>query len=516
MDPKYAALNEKSGQAAAEDGCRGWRPAVMCCSVCSCMLLLPLLLLLPVGRDSATHPYSGGLTWYLVNGEEYSYQNYYKKLMAFSPAASKADFRAGLAEWFAGFTGQDPTVGTGLGSSTTMYYSYSTVKEKLQLIGPSIAAGTLKRESELALAVFNNIMWPEAGKFSLGLPNEDHAVLRPYLARMFDAAKGQAGGWTDGSLREEFRAQLADVTSFSNDNTPGARFSWDVVMPSRGKLFLTKVVLKVLHRVALGIDLSDAEALELAALQTTLLGPAFLPPLLARTLLIQGLLTWRCAATKRKYMEIYKAAVQRKWPGEDWPERKVALVASGFFDAMWAAGGRSVPLALDIVLGYILTRNRPPALLGVDFTVEANVKSLMVEAMRFHAPVTVFPQWVTSDGGNTWQHEYLVLDRALSDPAVFPNPDVFRLDREANLELSVSWGDFALVDGDTAHPNSHACPGKELSISMVLAFVKEFQDLGPWNVTNDDIHMTYYGSSGFTVTRQPRALRALRAPAQVS
>lgn len=34
-------------------------------------------------------------------------------------------------------------------------------------------------------------------------------------------------------------------------------------------------------------------------------------------------------------------------------------MGSMFLDAMLFAGGRSVPLSMDLVLGYILTRNKP-------------------------------------------------------------------------------------------------------------------------------------------------------------
>ena len=38
---------------------------------------------------------------------------------------------------------------------------------------------------------------------------------------------------------------------------------------------------------------------------------------------------------------------------------RLEVVASGFLDAMMFAGGRSVPLAIDLVMGYILTKNKP-------------------------------------------------------------------------------------------------------------------------------------------------------------
>lgn len=70
---------------------------------------------------------------------------------------------------------------------------------------------------------------------------------------------------------------------------------------------------------------------------------------------------------------------------------------------------------------------------GVDFTTEENIRSLLMEAMRFHPLVSTLPYWVkgeeTSTGQGTWQHEAVCIDRALADPAVFPEPEVFLLNR---------------------------------------------------------------------------------------
>merc|ERR1711879_561160 len=158
---------------------------------------------------------------------------------------------------------------------------------------------------------------------------------------------------------------------------------------------------------------------------------------------------------------------------------------------------------IDLVLGYTLSNKRQPCLDGVDFTQEGNIRSLMMEAMRYHPPVTVLPTWV-KDESNTWQHELICLDRALADPAVFPEPDTFMLNRPEE-KISMSWAGCALVDGDKAHPNSRACPAQELGINMVVAFVKEYQAAGPWIVENDNFKISYYGTGGFKVTKTQAA-----------
>merc|ERR1740121_1558209 len=121
--------------------------------------------------------------------------------------------------------------------------------------------------------------------------------------------------------------------------------------------------------------------------------------------------------------------------------------------------------------------------------------------MRYHPPVTVLPTWVQEgDDESEWKHELICLDRACADPDVFQDPDEFILHRDNAESASMAWGDFATVGGDTAHPHSHCCPGKELSINMVMAFVLAYQEMGPWDY-NDDIKFNYYGSKGFKCSK---------------
>lgn len=67
---------------------------------------------------------------------------------------------------------------------------------------------------------------------------------------------------------------------------------------------------------------------------------------------------------------------------------------------------------------------------------------------------------------------------------------------------SIAWGEFACVDGKKDHPYSYCCPGKDLSINMVVAFVLEYFAAGPWTVEDEDIAFDYYGTAnGFKCTK---------------
>lgn len=478
-------------------------PTMLCAVGLGVSLVACCLLAVPVSESVDPNPFPNGCTGFTINEATFGFTNYVSRLMNFAQAASKSEFRPSYAQWFANNTEDDPEVGVKFGGNTKMFYSWAECREKLSSIGDRIMSGTLKRESELALVVLNNIMWPEAGRFSLGLSNEDHAVVRPFLAAMFDNSQGQPNGWTLDSLREEFASQFANLETIDHDLV--TRNVYDLVSPSKSKTIVTQMVLKVLHRVSLGMHITDEEAKELAALQTTQLLPASCPARLVRTLCFWNCVARPARAKEASFIRKYKAMIQKRWPDEPWTDhdQRLSLLASTFLDAMLQAGGRSVPLAIDLVLGYMLSSNRPACLDGVDFTQEANIRSLMMEAMRYHPPVTVLPTWVqgTEQDDPEWKHELICLDRALADPQVFPDPDEFILNRESAEQASMAWGDFALVGGDKAHPHSHVCPGKELSINMVVAFVQAYQASGPWDLANDDIKFNYYGTKGFKLSK---------------
>lgn len=488
-----------SGGAAGGNVCG--KPAAVCCSCCCCMFaLLASLVLIPVVPFPGPAAYESTLWSHSYHGCQFGMSNYVLPLGKFVAAAVKtSNWRQPMRDWYLSFTDDDPEVGHGLGSNTTLWWGYDKVKEKLQALGPMEKEGMVKRETELAFTVFNNLFWPDVGKSVLGLEREDHAFVRPYLASMFDAAQDKPHGWTDEYLHAFFKNYLANVSTIKHLNTQKHRFIFDVILPSQTKTFFTRMILRMLHKMALGIELSEADAREIASAQSLGL---IIPPVPAN--LVRGILVWKSLgepylATCAKFMSMYKPAIKKRFPDKEWTDRELTLVASTFLDAMLQAGGRSVPLAIDIVLGYILTKNQPADLIGVDFRNETNIRALMFEAMRYHPVVTTLPFWSTEDGGHTWLHEAIGLGPALADPKIWPEPDTFKLDRPE--EMTVAWADFATVNNDTANPDSHSCPGKHLSIATVVAFIQEFFAAGPWVVEDDDIKMNYYGSSGFTVSK---------------
>jgi len=466
-------------------------PIIACCILC-----------FPISYDGEALESSGCCCGFRLNGAEFGISNYFNRLTTFAKAASSsgfsddgkvAKFRVKLRRWFDDQTDGDPNLGIKFGGNTQMVYSWSDCKQRMTAMGSRISQQTLKRENELALVVLNNSM----GKFGLGTSNKAHSIVRPYLAHLFDCAEGE--GWTFQRLQSQFEGFFADLDIL--DHNLVTRNVFDVVAPSKSKTIVTQMVLKILHRIAVGMDINDEEAKELAAMQTTDLLPMACPLQCAKTFFMTACLTNPVRQQESKWCARYKRAIQAKWPvmafhgGRPWNEASLNVTASAFLDAMLQAGGRSVPLAIDLVMGYMLSKNKPPCLNGVDFTNETNIKALLFEAMRYHPPVTTVPLWTRdTPDSEEWIHECICLDRALADAEVFPQPDVFDISRPNNEECSMAWADPALVNNDKAHPDSHACPGQQLSINMVIAFVKAYQAAGQWDY-DDNINFNYYGTS---------------------
>ncbi|CAK9102624.1 unnamed protein product [Durusdinium trenchii] len=469
-------------------------------------LLGILILIWPVSVFDP-EPYDNvGVTQFTILGVTMTYQNYFRLLVSFMYAASTTTWRSDYGKWFEDIATEDKSIGSFANSK--LYYSHQSCKEKLQQLGSRISSGTAWRESQLALGFFNNLSWPEAGRMSLGLKSEDHAFVRPFLAEMFGSSS-----WTPASLRSQFRGLFAEVSVLDHNNRTGHRGSREPFFPSLSKNIVTQWTVKILHKVALDIDLTDSEMQDLAALQTVNLVVAGATSRVARMFLMWAFFTNPNLITRARFIAKYRPFIRKRWPNVEWTNKKLDLLSSVFLDAVMFAGGRSVPVSIDLVMGYILTKNKPESILGVDFKQEENVRRLMMEAMRFHPLVTTLPYWVkspdTATGQGKWEPEAVCIDRALADPSIFEDPDIFKLDRpgqgsteSGGSSNSIAWGEFACVDGKKDHPYSYCCPGKDLSINMVVAFVLEYFAAGPWTVEDEDIAFDYYGTAnGFKCTK---------------
>jgi len=459
-----------------------------CCGACLCPLLLYLLIVT--------------LTNFTVYGTTFTYSGYLQPVWSYL-LAGMAD-NVTLAQWYAGIAAAgDASVGNGPGSNTQMYFGWHEVRVLLADFYPRIRNHSMKRYSEMGVSVQNKLMWPETGTSIMGYTQKAHAVVRPLLAGVLDKAlepNQECDGsacWNGAWLRRIFRA----------------RFEHTEVLSSRD---LAWIVSSVLHKVLLNLDISDDDARNFSRFLPVFAFPQPLPPVMAASPLagwlfdMQGVLD-----VKARLVKEYKRAIRKKWQLEDWDARSddLVLLASAMVDTLALAGGLTVPSALDHMLALLFMQDGPSAQIRpADLEDQTVLHDFIIEALRLFPPVAGVPRWITDDSGDTWAHQILNVGQALQDPNVFPQPHEFRLGRpglnHADLNRSIGWADFALVGEDVSHPDSHACPGKLLSLQLMAAFLSEFVRAGPWQADDPaGIRLNMYASSGYTLRKQRQQQR---------
>jgi len=454
----------------------------ICCGCCCCQLVTIVIFVMIVIHKCTFEVY----------GTTFTFSNYIRpnaRYLAMGMANNHS-----LTRWYKSMASEDnPLIGLPF-PNTQMFYGWQDVKHILSDFGPRIRKGTMKRYNELGITIQNSKMWPLVGTIALGLPNPEHAIVRPWLGKSLDGARGRANEDCDGStcwnskwLHRVFRKQFASQSSFSN-----ADLKW--------------MCTKVFHKVHLNLDISDAYAQEFGTWMTFFLIPQPIPP----DLIAWWPVEWVIGAmgvleTKAKFMYVIKEAITAKWPNEDW-KGKLDLMASAIMDSLALAGGLSVPTVLDYMIALLFMKDSPVDMSVADIADTSKLHDFMLETMRRFPPVAGVPRWITDDDGETWQHQIPNVAQALWDPAIFPKPLEMVIGRPGlnseDSSLSIGWADFALVNGNVSDGDSHACPGKHLSIQLMAAFLKEFAAAGPWVVESDDITLTNYQTTGWTVKKQ--------------
>merc|ERR1712150_334105 len=337
-------------------------------------------------------------------------------------------------------------------------------------------------------------MWNETGTSIFGLSNSDHSAVRPYLGKILDGAMGVRDQNCDGStcwnaawLRRVFRKRFANLESFSAPDIP-----W--------------MVATVLHKIHLDIDITDSEAKHFAVFRNHLI--SVIPAPFTRNWFWESILGKFPIEPKTGYLETYKLAIKRKWRHEKWEESpmKHTVFASAILDSLVLAGNFWLPAALEMLLALLFMDGEPgKSIRPIDMADDAQLHNFIWETLRVFPPVAGVPRWITDDSGQTWKHQIPNVQQALQDADKFPDPSAFRLGRPGlnhkNSSLSIGFADFAMMNNDVADPDSRSCPGKELSMKIMVSFLQEFAAAGPWHVDDPAISLNSFFSSGYTLRK---------------
>lgn len=423
-------------------------------------------------------------------GHHYNCCNYYFPLAQQFVLAFKGNSNA----WYKSLTDDDPYVGHGPGPGTLSYYGWEDVAENLNSWGPMIENETMKRHGELGLTVFHSGPWKEMGVISTCLSNEKHALARPFIARVLDAAVlpetvpcDGSKGWNCKWLRSFFKSFFAERDSFRGSE-------------------ISTLIAQLFHKIHLDLDVDFDEAKKFTGLKKGNATYSAFPPRTTGCPFFGACSGMNKFNKKRQaVVDEFKSALRAKFSEEDWSdEEKLAAVANMFCDSMLFAGGLSVPQVLTTMLALWYSDDRPPSI-NTDTNNENSLRDFMLETIRRHSPVAGVGRYTTEDGGDTWTHEFCNLRMANRDARVFPDPMKFLTGRpgmnHSDMSLSCAWADQAKVNDDVCHPNSHYCPGKKLSQEIIVAFMQEFFLAGPWSTNGKKIKITDLNATSLTFTK---------------
>lgn len=410
-----------------------------------------------------------GMLTFEREGGHFNCCNYYFPLAQQFLMAFKGDSGA----WYESLTKEDPYVGHGPGPKTVMYYGWEDVVSIFKDWAPRIENDTMKRHNELGLTHFHSAPWSELGSIGTSVSHQEHAISRPFIWRVADGANMPETSWCDGSqgwnrswLRSVFRERFSQLDEFK----PSIIQEW---------------VARLFHKIHLNMDVTDKEAKDFTGLKKGASIYSAFPPRAQGCPFFGSISGVNAYNQKReKKVAAFKDALQAKFPREEWDDDKLAIVANVFCDSMLFAGGLSVVSTIETMLALWFMEDRPSGVAAVNPQDEGSLQEFLLETTRRYAPVAGVPRWITDDDGHTWEHEICNLRMANRDKRKFPHPLSFTPGRpglnQKDDSLSCAWAEQLLVNRDGSHPNSHSCPGKQLSKDIIMAFMQEFFAAGPW------------------------------------
>jgi len=384
----------------------------------------------------------------------------------------------------------DSRLASGPGPGTTSIISHDLAVKAMTALPSALANHDRFRGNELGVQIFNGEVWPEKPSHSIGLGDSfiDHARARPLL----DAMVGPAAA-KDPANRAAIKEAAAAFWE-GHEVTTDATSAW---------------ASKLLHKFHLGLDISDNEADEFVSRQLQYLAMASAP---SRTLACIAIDCADLLAYKAAQIEKYKLALSAKFPSEwsSFSELARTKVASQVMDSLLFAGGISIPTVIKFSFA-VLYGEYGKSQLGDDWKLtDAKLMQFVLEVVRRFPPVAGFPSWDRTTNHHTIVDLFMSNLDPTSSTGWGATARDFKLRSIAEYHTKhIGWADKAIYNGDNAHPNSRVCPAKDLSITIIVEFLRAFLTRGGqscWTTTQrpSDITMTGYSATVVALTEEAK------------
>ena len=345
------------------------------------------------------------------------------------------------------------------------FASHDAVGTEMEKMVEKLDAGTAHRSSNLGLLRLAQAPFTcsDAPVYSdgycgigLGMPNEDHSKIRPFLDEVLGVSDGLVP-WGDSGNFWDLATIQTDAQAFLMERS-SLRLGQDA-----GNFFIIQI-----HRRALGIELTEDEAETMQTFFTEFLRTSVLPPIPFLTN------SNELREQRAGYLVTYVTAIEaRRAAGTitSINQEDVLLAANAFLDAMIYAGLPSLAGISAGVVGVYL-HNLGNANDVLDWNNPADLGRAIMEAVRVYPPVLGIP-YVE---GNT-RFESLAGYSGYDFGVFGADSHDFRV----RFDTVDDYRDQIINFADRAFPvagkpeTSHVCPGRSLAYNLLLGFLLELE-----------------------------------------
>lgn len=368
----------------------------------------------------------------------------------------------------------------GPGTCTVSYVNSTDIQKKLGQMPQRLQDGLAYRTNELGKnrlnsKTFQEGLWTDGyvGN-SLGVPNEDHSVIRPVLDYLFgdggafgDIFADSGNRWSYSELVDSAKVFLASKDRIHSLNDPSV---W---------------VLQALQKIALDIDTTEAKMEAFKNLRDVAVYLAFLPENSVEKVVssvgldIELAFLWK-QGNVDNYEEILSTSSVLEEVRELIGDDPVALKKASWaiLDTFTFAGGLGVPNnILHAMAAYYKGFEVKPAVSVHD---ARDLKLLVLEAIRRFPPVSSVP---TMDARDHHRSLQFVAAVGYEESVYGANVKDFKIrgDLQWYHERSLHFAEPALPVDDDSPETARICPGRSLAVAMAAAWL-EALDLEKWCV----------------------------------
>lgn len=326
------------------------------------------------------------------------------------------------------------------GRNIQQFASWANVAEDLKTLPSRLESGQAVKLNELGWQRLNPVLWkddlPITGYSSiiLALNLTDQRFARPVMENIFST----------GGTKDTVRREIREFATRCKDNK-GADSNAVYAFAQ-----------KLLHKVTLCMDISDADADELVQTQSnSLMFLPWVPNVLAPMEKFLGM-----RKTRKKWIHRYEANIKNgcaNFP-DNISDRQVRLLAAACFDTMMFAGGFSISQGLWTLLALMYQESSPiPEALNEDTSLQ-----VVWEALRLYPLVGAIPYWDLNKKKHVWPNLFLAMwdEKEWGDDAM-----EYKL---RPLSLYQKKGDVAFG----APAVGRGCPAQKLAVEILSEFLQ--------------------------------------------